>query len=59
MSKQYEVRVWDIKFYKVDEDGDEVLNDDGSVKLFSQSRDIDLSWVSDSVTEDDIEEVTP
>jgi len=58
MSKQYEVRVWDIKFYKVDEDGDEVLNDDGSVKLFSQSRDIDLSWVSDSVTEDDIEEVT-
>ena len=59
MSKQYEVRVWDITFYKVDEEGEEVLNDDGSVKLFSQSRDIDLSWVSDSVTEDDIEEVTP
>lgn len=59
MSKQYEVRVWDITFYKVDEEGEEVLNDDGSVKLFSQNSDIDLSWVSDSVTEDDIEEVTP
>jgi arginine decarboxylase-like protein len=28
MGKQYKVKVWDIKFYKVDEDGDALLNDD-------------------------------
>lgn len=55
--KKYTVSVWDIQFYKVDEDGEELLNDDGSVKMFTQKRDIDLSWVADSVFEDDIQEV--
>ena len=57
MSKKYSVEVWDIQFYKVDEDGNELLNDDGSVKLFTPTRDIDVSWVSDSVYEEDVEEV--
>ena len=52
---KYTTEVWDIQFYKVDEDGNELLNEDGSVKLFTQSRDIDLSWVSDSVCDDAIE----
>ena len=56
MSKKYSVEVWDIQFYKVDEDGNELLNDDGSVKLFTPTRDIDVSWVSDSVYEEDVEE---
>ena len=54
---KYTTEVWDIQFYKVDEDGNELHNEDGSVKLFTQSRDIDLSWVSDSVCEDDVEEI--
>ena len=57
MNKKYSVEVWDIKFYKVDENGDELLNDDGSVKLFSPTRDIDVSWISDSVYEEDVEEI--
>lgn len=57
VDKEYKVAVWSVQFYKVDEDGNELLNDDGSVKLFTQKRNIDLSWVSDSVYEDDIEEV--
>ncbi len=57
MSKKYSVEVWDIQFYKVDENGDELLNDDGSVKLFSPTRDIDVSWISDSVYEEDVAEV--
>ena len=47
----------DIQFYKVDEDGNELLNDDGSIKLFTQTRDIDLSWIADSVSENDIQGV--
>jgi hypothetical protein len=57
MSKKYSTEVWDIQFYKVDEDGDELRNDDGSVKLFTPTRDIDLSWISDSVYEKDVEEI--
>ncbi len=55
---KYSVAVWDIQFYKVDEDGNALLNDDGSVKMFTESRDIDLSWVADSIYEDDVKEVT-
>jgi len=55
---KYSMAVWDIQFYKVDEDGNELLNDDGSVKIFEESQDIDLSWVADSVCEDDVNEVT-
>lgn len=57
MDKKYSVEVWDIQFYKVDEDGNELLNEDGSVKLFTPNRDIDVSWVSDSVYEEDVEEI--
>jgi hypothetical protein len=57
--KKYTVSVWDIQFYKVDEDGNELLNDDGSIKLFTQTRDIDLSWIADSVSENDLEELFP
>ena len=56
-NKKYAVAVWDIKFYKVDEDGNRLLNDDGSIKLFTQTRDIDLSWIADSVSENDIQGV--
>lgn len=35
MTKKYRPQLWDIQFYKVDEDGNELLNDDGSVKLFT------------------------
>ena len=55
--KKYTVSVWDIQFYKVDEDGNELLNYDGSIKLFTQTRDIDLSWIADSVSENDIQGV--
>lgn len=55
---KYSLAVWDIQFYKVDEDGNELLNDDGSVKMFTESRDIDLSWVADSIYENDVNEVT-
>lgn len=57
MNKQYSTEVWDIQFYKVDEEGNELLNDDGSVKLFTNSRNMDFSWVADSVDANELEEV--
>jgi len=34
MSKEYSIGVYNITFYKVDEDGNELRNPDGSVKEF-------------------------
>lgn len=51
MSKKYSIEVWDIQFYKVDEDGDELLNEDGSVKLFTDKGNI--SWQDRIVMDDD------
>lgn len=57
MNRKHSVEVWDVRFYIIDEDGDELRNDDGSVKLFTPTRAIDLSWVSDFVYEEDVEEI--
>jgi hypothetical protein len=57
MDKKYSVEVWDIQFYKVDEDGNELLNDDGSVKLFTSSRNMDFSWVAESADANELEEI--
>lgn len=38
------VCVWDVRFYLNDDDGNEVLNEDGSVKLFTApSLDLDVA----------------
>ena len=41
MAKNLEV--WDITFYKVDEDGEPLVNEDGSVRLF-QDKKCSLDW---------------
>jgi len=57
MSKIYSIEVWNIQFYKVDEDGNELLNEDGSVKLFTSSRNMDFSWVAESADANELEEM--
>lgn len=57
MNKEYSIAVWDIQFYKVDEDGNELLNEDGSVKLFTEGGNMDLSYVAEHVTDDELMEV--
>tara|TARA_R100000900_G_scaffold7447_2_gene7642 strand:- start:16 stop:183 length:168 start_codon:yes stop_codon:yes gene_type:complete len=53
------VCVWDVRFYMNDDDGNELLNDDGSVKLFTASELGDwYNDVFDTVTVNDLEEVT-
>ena len=57
MAKQYDIALWDIQFYKVDEEGNELQNPDGTVKLFQLKRDIDCSFIAEGTTEDELEEV--
>ncbi len=39
MAKEYDIGVWDIQFYKVDKNGMELQNPDGTVKLFKLKED--------------------
>ena len=39
MAKEYDIGLWDIQFYKVDKNGMELQNPDGSVKLFQLKED--------------------
>ena len=53
IDKNYTVGVWDCTFYLVDEDGNELLNDDGSVKEFYSNK-IDMSYWADGIDPDDL-----
>ena len=57
MSKEYSIAVWDIQFYKVDEDGNELLNEDGSTKLFTEGGNMDVSYLAEHLTDDDLFEM--
>ena len=58
MNKKYSIAVWNVQFYKIDEDSNELLNDDGSVKLFSEnSENFDYSYLTDSIDDNDLKEI--
>ena len=57
MSEDLDICVWDIQFYKVDEEGNELLNEDGSVKLFNLKREHDVSFIAEGTDHGDLEEV--
>ena len=44
-------------FYKTDDDGNELLNSDGSIKLFTVVRDIDLSHIAEYVDHEDLKQI--
>jgi len=56
MNKYY-IWVWDIQFCKKDNDGNELLNSDGSVRLFQLKREHDVSFIAESTTDEDLEEI--
>jgi hypothetical protein len=58
MAKNYSIAVWNVQFYKIDEDGNELLNDDGSVKLFFENSNFDYSYLADSINDNDLVEAT-
>ncbi len=57
VEEQY-VNVLDIKFYVCDEDGNEVLNKDGTVKEFyCKGRLKPLEYLCEDMTVEDLEEI--
>ena len=55
MTKKY-YYIWDIRFYKMDEDGNEETHEDGSVKLYTDaSCKFDYSYIGDGFDQDDLE----
>ena len=54
--KEYSLEVFSVQFYKIDEDGDVLLNKDGSEKLFYEEN-ADYSYLLDWVESDDLKEV--
>jgi hypothetical protein len=53
-----EVKVWDAQFYLENADGDEVLNPDGTTKLFDDPKD-KVCIDTECVDPDDLRPVTP
>jgi|TARA_R100000081_G_C4730961_1_gene123380 hypothetical protein len=56
------ISIYDITFYKYDEDGVEVLNEDGSTKLFrlnqnSRSSQSLISGINEIIEDTDVEEI--
>ena len=57
------ISVYDITFYKEDEDGDSILNEDGTLKLFRLKRnsrsmgEAIVSEINELVEDDDVEEI--
>jgi len=52
---KYRIAVWDLVFYRVDEDGNEELDEDGNVKLYDMP-DYDCSHLADGL---DVDDLTP
>ena len=55
--ENYDIALWNCTFFLYDEEGNEVLNEDGSVKIFD-APDLDWSHILEYVELDDLEEVT-
>ena len=53
----YGIAIWDLQFYKLDDDGNELQNPYGTVKLFQLKKDVDCSFIAEGTTEDELEEV--
>tara|TARA_R110000796_G_scaffold98145_1_gene205541 strand:+ start:412 stop:621 length:210 start_codon:yes stop_codon:yes gene_type:complete len=59
MNKDYTIAVYTMVFYCVDEDGNEELNEDGSIKLYKTTDHYDCSSLAEAVELHDLEELFP
>lgn len=56
MSKEYSIAVWNIQFYRQDEDGNEELDENGNIKLYEADW-YDCSYLADGIEFEDLQEV--
>ena len=57
MTKYDNIGLWDIQFYKLDDNGNELTNKDGSVKLFTVKHDFPNHLIAELPKHEDLEEV--
>lgn len=58
VDKEYSILVWNLQFFKVDEDGDALTDNKGNVQLYNAT-DYDCSYLAEGLDDDDLEEVKP
>jgi hypothetical protein len=56
MSKEYTIGVWDCTFYLTDNDGNEVLDENGFVQIYD-APDLDYSYIAEHPEIDDLVKV--
>ncbi len=54
--KDYTIEVWNIQFYRLDEDGNEELDDAGNIKLYEADW-YDCSHLADGIELEDLKVV--
>ena len=55
--KKMNVCVWDVRFYMNDDDGNELIDKDGNVRVFTAPALDFVTYAYDMVEYDDLEEV--
>ena len=49
-----EVRIWEVSYYLVDEDGEDIVDKDGNVRVFSDNGKIDVSTWPEGVDPEEL-----
>jgi len=58
MTKKYKLKLLNLQFYMEDDDGDELLNKDGSVKIFTDANGrFNFTWINDILADIDVKEL--
>lgn len=58
MNNEYNIGVWDLTFYKADEFGKAVTDNEGSIQLYHAPY-YDCTYLAECVTEDDLVDIEP
>ena len=53
---RHSIQVWDIQFYKMNEEGDALTDNNGNVQL-NNVTDYDCSYLAEGLDDDDLEEI--
>ena len=56
-NNKYSIQTWNLQFYKIDKNGNELLNEDGNISLFEPHSSYDYSSIADDFYDEDLTEI--
>lgn len=56
-NNKYSIQTWNLQFYKIDKNGNELLNEDGNISLFEPNSSYDYSSIADLFDDEDLTEI--